>query len=223
MKTEMKRGNDMKRSVYSIVLSDDVIKQVDRMAYREGLSRSALINRILAEYVSYVTPEQRMQDIFSKAVEMVGQMEQLQLMLRPSETHMALKSALQYKYNPTVRYSVELYRSGDALGELRVTMRTQSRALLDALNGFFDLWASVEKFSTGAMPPCSLEEGKYTRVIRQTEDASGAELGRAIVDYVTLVDSCLKLYFEGLSAGIDVSGEMVRIYREYQKTHKLLV
>ena len=35
----------------------------------------------------------------------VEEMEQLQLMLRPTETHMALKSALRYKYNPTVKYS----------------------------------------------------------------------------------------------------------------------
>ena len=38
----------MKKSVYSLVLSDDVIAAVDRAAYQNGLSRSAMINRILA-------------------------------------------------------------------------------------------------------------------------------------------------------------------------------
>ena len=53
----------MNKSVYSIVLSDDVVAQVDRLAYKAGTSRSAMINRILADYVSYVTPEQRLRDI----------------------------------------------------------------------------------------------------------------------------------------------------------------
>lgn len=54
----------MKRSVYSLVLSDDVIKAVDKEAYRQGTSRSNLINQILAEQLSCITPEMRMRDIF---------------------------------------------------------------------------------------------------------------------------------------------------------------
>ena len=54
----------MSRSVYSLVLSDDVIRAVDRAAYAMNTSRSNLINQILAEYVSYTTPEKRMKDIF---------------------------------------------------------------------------------------------------------------------------------------------------------------
>ena len=96
----------MNKSVYSIVLSDDVVAEIDRLAYREGTSRSNMINQILAQYVSYTTPEKRLSDIFSKAVELVDSMDQLQVMLQPSDTHLALKSALRYKYNPTVKYSV---------------------------------------------------------------------------------------------------------------------
>ena len=55
----------MKKSVYSLVLSDDVVEAVDRAAYQNGLSRSAMVNQILADYVSYTTPEKRMREIFS--------------------------------------------------------------------------------------------------------------------------------------------------------------
>ena len=41
----------MAKSIYSLLLDDDVIALVDRMAYAQGASRSALINRILAEHV----------------------------------------------------------------------------------------------------------------------------------------------------------------------------
>ncbi len=54
----------MKKSVYSLVLMDDVVNAIDDMAYQMNTSRSNLINQILAEHVSYITPEMRMKDIF---------------------------------------------------------------------------------------------------------------------------------------------------------------
>ena len=43
----------MNKSVYSLVLMDNVVSEVDKMAYEMGTSRSNLINQILAEYVRY--------------------------------------------------------------------------------------------------------------------------------------------------------------------------
>ena len=37
----------MKKAVYSLVLSEDVVEAVDRMAYAQGTSRSNLINQLL--------------------------------------------------------------------------------------------------------------------------------------------------------------------------------
>ena len=57
----------MKKSVYSLVLMDDVVKAIDQMAYENNTSRSNLINQILAEKVMLITPEMRMRDIFDKS------------------------------------------------------------------------------------------------------------------------------------------------------------
>ena len=54
----------MNKSVYSLVLMDNVVGEVDKLAYEMGTSRSNLINQILAEYVRYTTPEMRMHAIF---------------------------------------------------------------------------------------------------------------------------------------------------------------
>lgn len=214
----------MNKSVYSIVLSDDVVAEIDRLAYREGTSRSNMINQILARYVSYTTPEKRLSDIFSKAVELVEQMDQLQVMLQPSDTHMALKSALRYKYNPTVKYSVELYKNSDALGELRVTMRTQSRDLIDCMNGFFTLWMAVERSFWGDLPPCSVGAGRYSRTLRRpAAPQSGEALGQAIIDYVQTLDQCMKHYFDALPAGSDPTRQIVRTYEDYAKNNLLLM
>ena len=40
---------DTDKNIYSLVLSDDVIDEIDSMARSAGLSRSAMVNQILAE------------------------------------------------------------------------------------------------------------------------------------------------------------------------------
>ena len=41
----------MNKSVYSLVLSDEVVEAVDHAAYRAGMSRSAFINSVLPKNV----------------------------------------------------------------------------------------------------------------------------------------------------------------------------
>mgnify|MGYP000260249303 CR=1 FL=1 len=55
----------MKKTLYSLMLSEDVVAEVDRLAHRMGTNRSNLINQILAEHVDLVTPERRINDIFT--------------------------------------------------------------------------------------------------------------------------------------------------------------
>ena len=93
----------MSKSVYSVVLMDDVVDAVDRLAYEAGTNRSNMINRILAEYVQLATPEQRMQDIFSSIMDAVSGQNALQLMLNASDAMLSMRSAIHYKYNPSMR------------------------------------------------------------------------------------------------------------------------
>ncbi len=57
----------MNRSIYSLLLMDDVIRAVDQLAYAQNTSRSNMVNQILAEHLSVKTPEQRMHDILSRS------------------------------------------------------------------------------------------------------------------------------------------------------------
>ncbi len=63
----------MKKSIYSLVLADDVVAAADRLAYELHTSRSNLINQILAEHLSCVTPEMRMQAVFAQMETLAGQ------------------------------------------------------------------------------------------------------------------------------------------------------
>ena len=56
----------MKKTLYSLLLDDSVVREIDRLAHRNGLSRSALVNQILAEYADMTTPERQIGDIFRR-------------------------------------------------------------------------------------------------------------------------------------------------------------
>ena len=152
----------MKKTLYSLMLSDDVVREVDALAHRRGTNRSALVNQILAEYVDLVTPERRISDIFRQIGEILGTDRELVPFVAPNASTMSMKSSLQYRYRPTVKYSVELYRDrGEALGELSVVFRTQSEELLTAMDDFFRLWKRIEDELIAAYLPRPAEYALY--------------------------------------------------------------
>ena len=103
----------MKKTLYSLMLNDEVVREVDMMAHRMGTNRSALINQILAEYVNYTTPERRINDVLSAIETLMTPSRELVPFFSPNSYSMSLKSSLEYKYRPTVKYEVELYRGHD--------------------------------------------------------------------------------------------------------------
>jgi len=189
----------MNKSVYSLVLSDEIVQEIDRMAYEASASRSAMINQILAEYVRYTTPEKRMREVFSAIEQMlIGSVFEPQL--QPSESMFSMRSALDYKYNPSVRYSVELYKNArPLLGELRVSVRSQNSALVLAMLQFFKLWMRIETSYIGRVE-CAMEDGRYYRKLRLTDDSkhTNEQIGEGIAAYINLLDSALKQYFENI-------------------------
>ena len=75
----------MNKSVYSLVLTDDVVAEIDRIAYENGTSRSNTVNQILAEYVSYDTPEKRIREVFSEVENLLTGSSRFQVMMQPSD------------------------------------------------------------------------------------------------------------------------------------------
>ena len=194
----------MKKSVYSLVLMDDVVEAIDRMAYSMNTSRSNLINQILAERVSFVTPEMRMRDIFSQMEQFMN--DSFQLLEQPSDAMMSVRSPLKFKYKPTIKYSVELFRSFEqCVGRLKISIRTQSRELIDATSGFFKLWSRIEnkylaKVFTNGVP----WSGNYANFSRDFyapdhEKLSDEQIAKAIGSYINLIDECIKVYFDNIS------------------------
>ncbi|MEF9968844.1 MAG: hypothetical protein RR395_05910 [Ruthenibacterium sp.] len=206
----------MQKNVYSIVLMDDVVAAIDRLAYHAGTSRSNMINRILAEYSKMDTPEQRMQDIFAAVSTVIEQQNVLQPMLSASDVMLNLRSALQYKYNPSVRYVLELYpRVGAQIGELRVNLRTQNPNLLLCLTQFYRVWAKLENAHLhGTKRIATIENGRYTRRLQTPQGAADtAAYGQAIAEYVALFDVCLKVFFDNVDNPSEALQETEKVYK----------
>lgn len=205
----------MRRGVYSLVLDDDVIEAIDGMAYSLGTSRSRLINQILAERVSLVTPEKRMEDIFSRIEKLMFE-ECYQIQERQSDSLMYIKSPIRYKYRPTVRYSVELFRnSSQGLGRLKVSLRTQNQSLLRLVYQFFILWAEVENRYLEGNPVHSVEPIRYTRVFRSVKP--GVDVADAISGYIHTFDTALKWYFKSSDDPKAAEAVVDSTYRDYYR------
>lgn len=202
------------------MLSDDVVREIDNLAHRRGTNRSALVNQILAEYVDLVTPEHRINDIFRQIGELLSADRELVPFVAPNASSMSMKSSLQYRYRPTVKYSVELYRDhSGALGELSVVFRTQSEELLAAMDAFFRLWKNVEdELIAGYLPrptEYALYNGRFTRTISLSagRDYSTNDIAGAISAYVRLFDRLMKGYLAGSLSAEDVRSEYIQWLR----------
>ena len=201
----------MKKNLYSLTLSDDVVREVDALAHRMGTNRSSLVNQILAEYVSVPTPERRWNDIFEAIEELMPPPRELVPFFAPGSSTMSLKSSLSYKYRPTVKYEVDLSSGdGQTMGSLNIVFRTQSAALISAMTSFFRLWVQIEDKCLapllGSSISCALYDGRFVRPLamprghaRSAEDIAGA-----ISAYVQLFDRLLKGYLSGDLSAKDV-------------------
>ena len=193
----------MKKTLYSLMLNDEVVREVDALAHRMGTSRSSLINQILAEYVNYTTPERRITDVLSAIEQLMAPSRDLVPFFAPNTYSMSLKSSLEYKYRPTVKYEVALVPGGsESIGELSVIFRTQSAALISAMTSFFRLWKDIEDRLlhplTGTAVDYALYDGKFVRSIAPPDkDCTAEELANAISQYITLFDKLMKGYLSG--------------------------
>lgn len=201
----------MKKTLYSLMLSDDVVQAVDEQAHRMGINRSAMVNQILAEYTDMITPERKVQEIFQQIEEILGTDSDLIPFVAPNAMTMSLKSSLQYRYRPTVRYSVELYQDREeALGELSVVFRTQSQELLEGMGQFFRLWKQVEDRLIAGYKVYATEyalyPGRFTRSISLPgrRDYGTGDIAAAISAYVQHFDRTMKDYLAGMLSAEDV-------------------
>ena len=216
----------MKKSVYSLVLMDEVVDAIDQLAYSLGTSRSQLINEILAEKVAMRTPQQQLQKLFEELSGYLSPHQQFQIQNQAAEHMYSIKSALRYKYNPTIRYSFYInQKQGKLEGQLRIISRTQSPVLSSYLQNFFQLWANLEVQKHPVI--WQQEEGmKWLRILNLQAFISPQNapyLASHLSEYIKVLDGALRLYFIQIEKDIHVPEEIANHYMNYCKGLNLLI
>ncbi len=222
----------MSKSVYSLVLIDDLVEKIDREAYALNTNRSNLINRIIAEHFSVSTPEQKLKEIFEIVEDSFKGTDELKIKAQQSDATMAVHSALKYKYNPTIRYAIELYKEReDTVGELKVSFRTQNQHLISDITTFFMIWAKMEKKYIEEYFPekqviLQIKDGKLIRkfiVPKEEKNRTNEHIGKAITRYVESLDKIIKLYFKNIDDLNLAKSEMEKAYVEYLNNEAIII
>lgn len=218
----------MKKSVYSLVLMDRVVDAVDQLAYQNNTNRSNMINQILAEYVSLVTPQDRKRLVFHRMEHTIGQNAIFKILPLQSDTMMVIKSALNYKYNPVIKYSVELYNGNHRhFGCMKVAIRTQNETLIRLMNRFFRLWqqAEYQLIDFRGMEFHLIENGRLQRqfMISSNPTISEEEIGTAISNYLETLDACVKLFFQYPEREEYIFERILQIYKMYLKQQTIVI
>ncbi len=213
----MQRSLGPSKSVYSLVLNDEVIRAVDRLAYQMNTSRSNMVNQILAEYTSLLTPQKRMSTVFDEIQNLLIQGAGFQLLMKLSDSMLSLRQALNYKYNPTVRYSIELVQTErSSMIRLKVILRSQNQTLIHYLSQFFSLWQELEQKIGGVRNEWTIEDARYIRALDLPgEEISDEDFGQEIAAYIQVLDQAMNAFFELLEEPQRAVQTVSSIYRDY--------
>ena len=109
---------EMSKSVYSLVLSDEVVREVDKIAYKFNTNRSAMINEILAQYLSMVTPENRIRQIIQSIEDAMVKRTAFKILPQSTDATFVVKSALSYKYNPVINTALRFIKTIRTISEV---------------------------------------------------------------------------------------------------------
>lgn len=208
----------MKRSMYSLILGDDIVAAVDALAAQKGTSRSNYINQVLAKHVQCITPEQQMQRVFANLTHQMD--EAFRIQEQGSNALLSILGSVQYKYRPTIRYRVELLRNmqQEKVGRLKISCRTQNQTLLDAMAQFFRFWVKLEQKydanSACAQGLYQIESGCMTMALLRSGAATDEQLGEIVGNYIRMFHAVLQSYFAGIQQ--DISGTVLSRALEQQ-------
>lgn len=205
----------MSKSIYSLVLTDEVIAAVDALACKQGTSRSNTIDNILAEYLSYDTPDKRYREILDGVAKLVSDSVLLRFSDMSSCNMATIMSVLPYRYNPTIRYVVELFDDDNSIGQLKVTLRTSNRTLIDAMQKFFEFFGRLESQTLPYPVRYTAQEGRYVRLLNRPKD-SDKSLSAMITQYVEVLHEMLRYYFNS-NDNDNVGEALAEIYDNYAK------
>ena len=192
------------KSIYRLMLDDDLVSAIDRFASNRGLTRSAMIEKMLSDRISYLSPLSKVSEIYEEIDRMISAAGGFTAYNSDVQSGFTVKSAIA-RYRPSVRYQVRIYdrlTDGD-FGRLKAVLRTDDSAVLENAEEFIRAFCRLERIYVSPSIPeeinCGFDirSGVFARGLRLAGgiDHTAADISRAITGYVSMLDTMMKRWF----------------------------
>ena len=202
-----KEGVIMTKNMYSLILTDAVVERIDRLAYEKGISRSQMIDHLLAKEVGLSTPEQQTRLIVRHTADrMSAATPALQMHVRSDQGSIEVATYVKFKYNPSIKYSFDIINNqGRPFGILKVSSRSTSTDLRGHLDAFLQLLAAIDQQYMQLFMISNQNEdvtGRFLRTIglpRLFEKTDDPEvIAERLSRWILLIDDAMQAYFNAL-------------------------
>ncbi len=211
----------MRQSLYSIMLSSEIIDEIDKLAFKKEVDRSSMLNEILADYLSIKIPQMNLKEVFDMIELNMNSSSIFRVDSNLTDCIINVKSPIEHEYRPALKYSVEVFNKNDArVGKLKLIYRTYDMHALSRFNNFIDIWISLEthyihKYFPKNSIKYEVESGRFSRILMIPKDLSPVTneiLSKGICDYIRELDELLKLYLNNIEFD---AKKVEKIYIDY--------
>ena len=206
--------------MYSLILTDEVVEKIDEMAYQQGMSRSQMIDHLLAREAGLYTPEQRTRMLVKETADRVSTvLPSLKLQIRSNWGSMEMATYVRYKYNPSVKYSFDIVTAGgQPVGCLRLSSRTTSTEVQTLLNQYLDTLSRIDAAGAKLFLIEPASSGRiFTRNVLLPRLFTNADDIEAAADhlslYISLLEKTMQTYFRTLGDPDLQKTELISAYR----------
>lgn len=197
----------MTKTMYSLILTDEVIERIDRLAYEKGISRSQMVDHLLAREVGLSTPEQQTRLIVRRTADRMSKnVPSLQLRIRQDLGGMEIATYVKFKYNPSIKYSFDILpANGRQIGVLKITSRSTSAQLRAHLDAYLQLLSAIDQRHMRVLligESADAPAGRFQRTVylpRLFEDTADPEtIADRLSSSIALLDDTMQSYFASL-------------------------
>ena len=194
-KKNQKSEANMSKSIYSLLLSDDVVQQLDEVAASRGLSRSAVIDAILAEYTGVSNGDEKMRNVWQEMEKLLARTHTMHF-VNNAQTNLAqIVTTLPFKYSPKIRYQLELSNKDDRICAITLNTRTQNPLLTTAFDNFYQRLAVLERQYLNNVS-ARYGNGKYVSVLFGSRNEP-TDIACDVLEYVVTLDGMLRSWLNG--------------------------
>lgn len=198
----------MANKMYSLMLMEEVVREIDRLAYEKRTNRSSLINEILAERVGFKTETALLKSYKDTLLSYMDTQSAWQRTSHDTDQSIQVRTFLPYKYNPSIVYRLDFEEiDGRKMTVIRLFSRSSATLFIENLNTFFRKINQAEleylkKMGVYKYINASDEKNElyFVRYLPTdwTEEKNHRQDAEKIFHYLRGIDEALKSYFDEL-------------------------